>query len=79
VGWHVILNDGYYCDDDDADAVFDWFESLPPEAHEAVKIKSWERIFEVKNSQCQFIQATFWELCLQQVVDVRRINRKQKV
>lgn len=82
VMWNMILN-GFYianCEDEkDIDAEERWFDMLPKKQQKMVKEKSWEKIFDVFernhdcswNSQGLYIQATFWELCLENVVNVR--------
>ncbi|SHI18798.1 protein of unknown function [Sporobacter termitidis DSM 10068] len=82
--WHIVLNDGYYgdCSNDREMEIEDrWFESLPPDKQIAVKVKSWEKIFNVSppldntwESREKYVQATFWELRLDQVAAVRRFH-----
>jgi hypothetical protein len=82
--WHIVLNNGYYgnyfdgYDDSDYEIEEKWFDSLPPDEQTRVKRKSWERIFDVAppvdnewENHGRYVQATFWELRLDQVVDVR--------
>lgn len=82
--WHIVLNNAYYGDyadeqemkKDDA-----WFDNLPPTEQAAVKIKSWEKIFNVSPPyesawECRgkYVQATFWEMRLDQVVAIRNFK-----
>ncbi|WP_418790896.1 DUF3841 domain-containing protein [Phosphitispora sp. TUW77] len=89
--WHIVLNNSYYGDcsnEQEYEAEDKWFESLPPQEQLQVKRKSWEKIFDVSSprenewdSHGKYIQATFWALRLDQVVDVRyfkgRMHREQ--
>ena len=82
--WHTILNDGHYgnsTNEADYDAEYEWFENLPQDEKKRVKEKSWEKIFEVSppldtewDRRGMFIQATFWELRLEQVINVRHFK-----
>jgi hypothetical protein len=77
--WYIVLNDGYYAsseDDDGIEAEYAWYEHLSGDIQQEVKIASWERIFDIFASpeSSQFIQATFWELRLEQVIAVRRFK-----
>lgn len=89
--WHIVLNDGYYveCSNEQEYETEDkWFRNLPSEEQLQVKYKSWEKIFDVFppwenewESHGKYIQATFWKLRLDQVIDVRhfkgRIRKEQ--
>ena len=53
---------------------YEWFDSLSDEEKEIVKRKSWEQIFDViheDGTTTMYIQATFWELRLEYVKNVR--------
>lgn len=86
--WHFVLNDVYYgnCTNEQEMAEEDsWFDSLPPKEQTAVKMKSWEKIFNVSPPyenewECRgkYVQATFWELRLDQVVSVRYFKGRLK-
>jgi len=78
--WHVVLNDGFFCCSNsqaDYDRVNAWFEALPPDRQQDAKLKSWENIFDITPAATdwlikgRYIQATFWELNLNQIVSVR--------
>lgn len=82
--WHIVLNNGYYGDaktEAEMDTEDAWFESLPQDEQEQLKKKSWEKIFNVnppyedswERRGC-YIQATFWELRMEQVVSVRHFK-----
>jgi len=84
VNWHYVLNNLYlhnlHGDDEaweDADA---WFDSLPTDKQESVRRKSWERIFDKQDADNDwiFVQATFWELRVEQVKSVRRFTGRGK-
>jgi hypothetical protein len=79
VSWYIVLNDGYYAsskDDDGIEAEYAWYEHLPEDIRREVQVASWERIFDVLNlsEPSQFIQATFWELRLEQIIAVRHFK-----
>ena len=86
--WHLVLNDGYYGkaqSDEEYEAEARWFDGLPPQEQLAVNHKSWEKIFEIDppintkwDIRGDFIQATFWELRLDQVVSVRYFTGRRK-
>lgn len=82
--WHIVLNNAYYSDyvnEQEAERTDAWFDSLPQKEQTAVKMKSWEKIFiisppyeSVWECRGKYVQATFWELRLEQVVDVRHFK-----
>lgn len=82
--WHIVLNDGYYgdCSSEREMEIEDrWFEGLSLDEQTAVKMKSWEKIFNVSpphedSWECRgkYVQATFWELRLDQVAMVRHFK-----
>ena len=84
--WHIVLNSEYYgdaCSDEEYEAEGKWFDSLPAQEQIAVKRQSWEKIFDVFPARetswdChgKYVQATFWELRLEQVKAVRHFVRK---
>lgn len=84
--WPIVLNDGYYgdaCSDEEYEAEGKWFDSLPAQEQTAVKRQSWKKIFDVFPARetswdChgKYVQATFWELRLEQVKAVRHFVRK---
>ena len=73
--WHIVLNDSYCVSDmENFDNEYEWFDSLSDEEKEIVKRKSWEQIFDVMHEDgttAMYIQATFWELHLEDVKNVR--------
>jgi len=82
--WHIVLNDGYYGDcsnEQEYEAEDAWYGRLAPVEQICVKQKSWEKIFDVFppfenewENHGKYIQATFWELRLEQVVAVRHFK-----
>lgn len=59
------------------------YNSLTPPEQEQLKYQSWKNIFDVcqqkqplQHKNSQFIQATFWQLRSEQVIDVRYFNSK---
>jgi hypothetical protein len=84
--WHIVLNNCFYSKADneaDDENEWEWLHSLSPEKQEAEKRKSWEKVFGIEplNSgwsvQGRFVQATFWELRLSDVVSVRHFGKKK--
>ena len=78
--WHFVLNNWFFSDSDneeDYNKDEGWFDALPQDVQQYEKKKSWEKIFNVAPSETKwhrcgcFIQATFWELRLEQIVAVR--------
>ena len=83
--WYAILYNAYLglADSDEGIEAEDaWFESMPPDEQESVKRKSWERIFEISPKfqsgwhTHDYVQATFWEMKLEWVTDVRFFGKK---
>ncbi|MDR1339059.1 MAG: DUF3841 domain-containing protein [Prevotellaceae bacterium] len=85
--WYIVLNNGYYgdysdyYDDSDYEREEKWFDNLPPDEQIRVKRKSWERIFDVTpprenewDSHGKYVQATFWELRMDQVIEARHFK-----
>ena len=79
-GWYSVLGDrlsGEANNESEWEAEQAWFDALPKKEQENAKRKSWEKIFDVTpfkndwNWRGRDIQATFWELRLDQVVDAR--------
>jgi hypothetical protein len=84
VSWHYVLNNWYMHDVKDDDGEWEkndaWFESLPADRKESVMRESWERIFDSEDTDNDwiFVQATFWELRLEQVKSVRLFTGRGK-
>ena len=78
--WHSVLNDGYF---ENSKSEEEWgilhneFDKLSIEEQKRVKLKSWNKIFDIspfKNDwvhKGEYIQATFWVLYLK---DVKRVQ-----
>jgi len=84
--WHIVLNNGFYSNADneaDDENEWEWLHSLSLEKQEVEKRKSWERVFDVEplnsgwNIRGRFVQATFWELRLSDVVSVRHFGKNR--
>lgn len=85
--WHIVLNDGYYgnCTNEQEYEIEDkCFENLLTEEQLRVKRESWEKIFDIFpprenewESHGKYIQATFWELRLDHVIDVRHFKGRK--
>lgn len=78
--WWFCISD-YWISNATSDKEFnekeEWFNKLKPDEQEKLKIQSWETIFEVEldtkpwHEKGQWVQATFWELNLKDVREVR--------
>lgn len=76
--WHYVLNKWYLgnaayfgLNDDAAMKEMEWFDTLPTEPVNTKKFvmqESWGKIFNV--SDIEYIQATFWGLCKEQIMAV---------
>ncbi len=83
-GWYYVLGDWFYGDatnEKESETEDEWLESLPLDEKKYIKKKSWEKIFDVfpvsvnnRYTSGEHIQATFWELRLDQVVAVRKFK-----
>ena len=76
--WCIILNDGLLSDTEQEDRCLEaQYEALSPSEKRRMKEKNWERVFDLSPLNSDWmrrgydIQATFWELRLKQVRDVR--------
>ncbi len=85
--WHFVLNNWFLSgakSEKDFDKAEAWFDSLPPDERQQVKEKSWEGIFDITplendfHRQGCFVQATFWELCREQVISERMFIGRRK-
>jgi len=84
VMWHLIIYDSYIENHKEKDMDFEnlWFDRLPKEQQKVVKEQSWVSIFDMSLLQDKinndleniYIQATFWELQLENVVNIRRFK-----
>lgn len=78
--WHFVLNNWFLdnsTSEEEYDKMHDWFDSLPIEKKEKIKLESWNRIFDITPiendwfSVGRYVQATFWCLKLSQVRKVQ--------
>lgn len=76
--WCIILNNGLLSDTEQEDRCLEaQYEALSPSEKRRMKEKNWERVFDLRPLNNDWmrkgydIQATFWELKLEQVRDVR--------
>lgn len=82
--WHYVLNNFYLHDVNDGGDKWEeteaWFDGLPPSDRDSVRRKSWKRIFEKgdADNNWKFVQATFWELHMDQVRSVRKFTGRGK-
>ena len=79
--WSVMLNDGLLSySEEEADELDRLYASLSPEAQKEMLFTIWERVFNVTltnnewNGQGEIVQATFWELRLEQIRKVTRFT-----
>ena len=85
--WHFVLNNWFFssaANKAEYSRVETWFNTLPIDEQQAEKKKSWEKIFDVTPFESEwhrrgcYVQATFWELRLEQVITARRFIGRQK-
>ena len=78
--WHHVLNNCFLNGADnkaDYEKTETWFDALQPNEKQKVKTMSWERIFDVEpfendwHIRGHFVQATFWELRMDQIINAR--------
>lgn len=84
--WHLVLSDSYIYNSNNEkkfEVENEWFESLSKHEQKMYKEKSWEQIFNISTpidtewNRCgMFIQATIWELRLEQIISVRYFKGK---
>ena len=84
--WCIILNDGLLSDTEQEDRCLEaQYEALSPSEKRRMKEKNWERVFDLSPLNTDWmrrgydIQATFWELRLEQVRDVRFFRAAAKI
>ena len=84
--WCIILNDGLLSDTEQEDRCLEaQYEALSPSEKRRMKEKNWERVFDLSPLNNDWmrrgydIQATFWELRLEQVRDVRFFRAAAKI
>lgn len=75
--WHFVLNEGYYGEarsDDEADAEWKWFATLPANEQKQLMEASWLKIFNISRVEndtrgsVNYIQATFFGLKKEQIL-----------
>lgn len=78
--WHFCISDMWISDatsNEEWDKRDSWYESLGKDEQEALKLQSWETIFDTHldvrswHERGQWVQATFWELRVEDVVKVQ--------
>ena len=78
--WHSVLGNWYLTNttnETDYRQAEAWFDSLSPEEQQEARQQSWQHIFEITPFENEwdrrgcYIQATFWELRLEQIISVR--------
>lgn len=84
--WHDVLNNWY---SDDSTSETEWqknqtkYTELLPDEKEQIKIKSWDKVFDVspfKNewiTRGRFIQATFWRLTKDMIISAKEFVSKE--
>lgn len=69
--WHNVLNGWFFnneTNDEEWEKKDEWFESLRGKEREEVKLASWNNIFVLDEP---YVQATFWELKMENVRNVK--------
>ena len=79
--WHFVLNNWYLGDstnEEEQDEEWRWLDTLSEEEKQKEIEASWDRIFDVDKTSINtystfgdYIQATFWELKLSEVINVQ--------
>jgi hypothetical protein len=82
--WVLVMNQGFVnnsLSDEEFDEIRDWYNKLPYWEKPIEDEKSWEYVFDIEPfendfaTQGRFVQATFWELKLENVVKVEYFRR----
>ena len=78
--WHFVLNNSWY-DDSTSEREFDklhaWFDTLPYKKQEELKVKSWQKIFDITqvrnewSSNGYYVQGTFWAITKDMIVNTK--------
>jgi len=83
--WHFVLNDWYLPavdqnDDDVWDEAQQWLDRLSTENRAHETRLSWSRIFdpECPVNRWRYVQGTFWQLKLSQVVNIHEFTGRKK-
>lgn len=85
IAWHDVLNDSWSDDsknEQEFDALHEWFDALPSSERERIKIDSWQRIFDISpintdwRIQGYYVQATFWKLTEDMIKNVRTFTAR---
>lgn len=85
--WHHVLNNSYISSaltEDEYDEESEWYDQLSQNEQERLKRESWGEIFDVEPLdngwyyKGRYVQATFWELRLDQVMNVRYFKGRTK-
>lgn len=78
--WHFCISNSWIPNaenEEDFDEKYDWYDSLSKEEQKRLKFESWETIFDIHidfrpwHERGQWVQATFWELRLEDVRNVQ--------
>ena len=78
--WHFVMNNWFLNDsksEEEWKVIDEWFDSLPKYKQDLEKSKSWQKIFDITPYKTdwfvrgEYIQATFWELKLEEVKKVQ--------
>ena len=84
--WHHVLNNSWYegsLSEAEWETLHSWYDRLPNKEKDAIKLASWERIFDItqyKNDWCSngyYVQGTFWELRKDMITKVTRFTAKE--
>lgn len=83
--WHYVLNDMWNDpskNEEEYDALQDWYDGLDVDTKNKTKIESWQRIFDIEpyedmwNMKGRYVQATFWEITEDMVKKVQTFISK---
>lgn len=83
--WHFVLNDWWLDDsqnEDEWDYNHNWFDNLPTDKQNELKLNSWQKIFDLtpvdSDWKCngRYIQATFWKLNKKNITKIQYFTAK---
>ena len=69
--WHYVLNRCWLDDsrnEEEYDRLQEWFDNLPGQDRERLRVESWQKIFDVEPykdewiTKGRYVQAVFWEI-----------------
>ena len=78
--WHFVLNNAWYdnsTNEREFDKLHDWFDKLPYKEQNELRIKSWQKIFDITpvrnewSSKGYYVQGTFWVITKSMIVKTK--------